>query len=224
MLENEPVTVYLCSRIAYDEYSSALAILSKLTMPYFVIPGNHDHREHFRTAFANQHYLPTTEALHYCVDDYPVRIIGLDSCLPNWHHGHIDAMGLRWLQFTLEQDPNKLTLVMMHHPPFVSGIPYMDDYRCRDTAPLASVLQAFSNVEAVLCGHVHRAMLRRWAVTVVCTCPSTTTEIALQLRPDASPQSYVGLSAYMLHLWHEAHGLVSHVSHIGTFRGPYPFA
>jgi urea transport system ATP-binding protein len=29
----------------------------------------------------------------------------------------------------------------------------------------------------VLCGHVHRQMVRRWAGTVVCSCPSTTTEI-----------------------------------------------
>ncbi len=89
---------------------------------------------------------------------------------------------------------------------------------------LAAVIAAAPNVEAVLCGHVHRAMLRRWAGTVVCACPSTTTEISLQLRPDAQPQSYLGPRACMLHLWDAANGLISHISYIGKFDGPYPFA
>jgi hypothetical protein len=79
-------------------------------------------------------------------------------------------------------------------------------------------------VELVLCGHVHRQMLRRWAGTVACTCPSTTTEIALQLHPLAHPRSYFGPRGCMRHLFQEEHGFVRHVSQIGKFTGPYPFA
>ena len=111
----------------------------------------------------------------------------------------------------------------MHHPPFVSGIPYLDEYRYVEAAPLESVLRSHSNIEAVLCGHVHRSMIRRWAGTVVVACPSTTTEIALQLRPEAEPLSYVGPPACLLHLWNPCHGLVSHTSYIGKYPGPYAF-
>jgi 3',5'-cyclic AMP phosphodiesterase CpdA len=111
----------------------------------------------------------------------------------------------------------------MHHPPFVSGIAYLDEYRYVETDPLESVLRCFSNIEAVLCGHVHRSMTRRWAGTVVAACPSTTTEIALQLNPEAEPQSYMGPPACLLHLWNQVHGLVSHTSYIGKYPGPYPF-
>lgn len=206
-----------------EEYAQAVALLSQLTIPYLVLPGNHDHREAFRIAFADHRYLPAHGPLHYCVDDYPVRIIALDSCVPGQHHGEVDAAGLQWLQRTLQADPHKPTLVLLHHPPFVSGIPYLDEYRYRDPAPLEAVLRSATNVEAVLCGHVHRPMVRRWAGTVVASCPSTTTEIALQLAPNAVPQSYIGPPACMLHLWQPTHGLVSHTSYIGQYPGPYPF-
>lgn len=87
-----------------------------------------------------------------------------------------------------------------------------------------TIIRSFSNIEAVLCGHVHRSMIRRWAGTVVIACPSTTTEIALQLHVDAPSQSYLAPPACMLHLWDPAQGLVSHLSHIGQFAGPFPFA
>ncbi|MGJ7528332.1 phosphodiesterase [Variovorax sp. GB1P17] len=207
-----------------EEYAEVRTRLARLEIPYLVIPGNHDHRENFRATFADHAYLPRTGALHYCIDDHPVRIVALDSCIPGLHHGGVDAEGLAWLQRTLATDRKKPTLLMLHHPPFMSGIPYMDAYRYMDTAPLEAIVRAFDNVERVLCGHVHRTMLRRWAGTVVCSCPSSTTEIALRLAPDAAPTSYKGRPGCMLHLWDEVHGMVSHVSHIGAMEGPYPFA
>lgn len=206
-----------------DEYSHAVELLDRLTIPFLVIPGNHDQRDNFRAAFAAHEYLPPQGPLHYCVDDHPVRILALDTCPQGKHHGHVDADGLAWLQSTLAANPHKPTLVLMHHPPFVSGIPYMDRYRYFDADPLAEVLRAHSNIEAVLCGHVHRAMVRRWAGTIVAACPSTTTEIALQLDPGAEPRSYLGPPACMLHLWDPQHGLVSHTSYIGAYPGPYHF-
>lgn len=208
-----------------DEYAMLRKLLAATRIPFLVIPGNHDHRENFRAAFhAQQPCLPKAGPMHWCVDDYPVRIIGLDSCPAGQHHGAIDEQGLAWLARVLAQDQRKPTLLLLHHPPFVSGIPYLDQYRYTDAQPLEEIVRRAPNIERVLCGHVHRTMLRRWAGTVVCSCPSTTTEIALQLAADAPPQSHVGPRGCMLHLWNEAHGMVSHVSNIGDFAGPYAFA
>lgn len=152
-----------------------------------------------------------------------MRIVVLDSTVPGAHHGRIDEYGIEWLKAALAADCEKPTLVVMHHPPFVSGIPYLDRYCCIETGPLEAVLRSFSNIEAVLCGHVHRAMARRWAGTVVLTCPSTATEIALQLDPAAETRSFMGPPACLLHLWEPGRGLVSHTSYIGAYPGPYPF-
>jgi Icc protein len=206
------------------EYDALRAILDGLPMPLLVIPGNHDDRGNLRKAFSDHTYLPRQGPLHYCVDDYPVRIIGLDSTVPGLHHGHIDTAGLEWLGATLSENPTKPTLLMLHHPPFSCGIPYMDEYRYFDGDAMGAVVKQFDNIEIVLCGHVHRSMLTRWANTVVSSCPSTATEIDLRLTPSAQPASHVGPRACMLHLWTERDGLVSHTSQIGDFDGPYPFA
>jgi 3',5'-cyclic-AMP phosphodiesterase len=59
---------------------------------------------------------------------------------------------------------------------------------------------------------------------LLCTSPSTATAIALQLRPDAKPASHVEPPACLLHHWRPGVGLVTHLSPIGAFPGPYPFA
>lgn len=207
-----------------EEYEHLRYMLSRLSIPLLVIPGNHDDRENLRTAFADHRYLPRRGPLHYCVDDHPVRIIGLDSTVPGSHHGHIDADGLAWLADTLASNRVKPTLLVLHHPPFTSGIDVMDQYRYVEGAQLRAVVERATNVEIVLCGHVHRSMVTRWANTVVCSCPSTATAIDLRLVASAPPSSHAAPRGCMLHLWDERHGLVSHTSQIGTFDGPYPFA
>jgi Icc protein len=207
-----------------EEYAMLREILAELPIPHLVIPGNHDDRENLRAAFHDHAYLPRQGPLHYCVDDHPVRIIGLDSTVSGAHHGHIDADGLAWLEGVMSSDTTKPTLLMLHHPPFVSGIRYMDQYRYFDADGLKAVVERFDNVEAVLCGHVHRSIQKRWANTVVAVCPSTVTEIDLGLAPDAAAASHTGPRAFMVHLWDENDGLVSHTCQIGHFDGPHRFA
>ena len=112
---------------------------------------------------------------------------------------------------------------MMHHPPIACGIPYLDKYMCRRPERIAAVIGRFANVERVLCGHVHRPILQRWAGTLLCSCPSTATQIALHLRPDAQPASFSEPPACLLHWWRDG-VMVTHTSYIGRFEGPYPFA
>jgi Icc protein len=206
-----------------DEYAMAVELLDALEIPWLVMPGNHDDRSAFRAAFEGHAYLPREGPLHFSVDAFPLRFVALDACVPGRHHAEVDAAALDWLRTTLEADRRTPTLLLMHHPPFACGIPYLDAYRCHDTEGLEAVLRGVDNVEAVLCGHVHRAMARRWAGTIVCACPSTTTEIALRLAPAAAPASYLGPPACLLHLWTPGQGVVSHTSHIGTYPGPFPF-
>lgn len=205
------------------EYAALRPILAALAVPYLVIPGNHDEREACRRAFTDHAYLPRTGPMHYAVEHYPVRVIAFDSTVPGLHHGEADAAGLLWLEETLARDRARPAVVIMHHPPFACGIPYLDKYRLMRPDPLAEVLSRFDHVERVLCGHVHRPIQMRWGGTMVCACPSSATQIALRLRPDAKPASYLEPPACLLHLW-TPQGMVTHTSYIGGFAGPYPFA
>ncbi len=208
------------------EYAMARALLAELQIPWLVIPGNHDDRAAFRAAFADQPYLPRADGpLHYVVDDRgPVRIVALDITIPGQHHGLVDGPAIAWLDEVLSAAPNRPTILMLHQPPFATGIPYMDPYWCEGGEALAVLIRRFPNVERITCGHVHRFMQLRFGGTALCTAPSTTTTIALQLQPNAKPASYLEPPAFLLHHWNPGTGLITHHCPIGTFPGPYPFA
>lgn len=207
------------------EYAMLSRLLASVTIPVLAIPGNHDEHEAFRAAFAGQSWLPANGPINYVVGDRgPVRIVAFDATLPGLHHGLVSEEGAAWLDGVLAAGPSRPTIVMMHQPPFDSGIPYMDPYSCREGHRLADVLARHPQVERLLCGHVHRVMQMRFGGTTLCTAPSTTTAIALQLRPDAKPASHIEPPAMLLHHWQAGTGLITHVVPIGTFPGPYPFA
>jgi 3',5'-cyclic-AMP phosphodiesterase len=207
------------------EYTVAREILSHLRTPFLVIPGNHDEREAFRESFSDHDYLPKAGPLHFVSGGYgPVRIIALDVTLPGLHHGIVDNFAAEWLDRTLAFEPERPTIIMMHQPPFACGIPYVDAYRCRQEVTLAEVVSRYPAVERIVCGHVHRVMQLRFAGTLLCTAPSTTTAIALQLSEDAKPASFIEPPGLLLHQWRLGTGLVTHLMPIGSFPGPMPFA
>ena len=80
---------------------------------------------------------------------------------------------------------------------------------------------AIRQVERILCGHLHRAIDRRFAGTVAGTAPSTAHQIRLDLRPEAPLSFIFEPPGYQLHLWRDG-GLVSHTAVFGDWPGPYP--
>lgn len=205
------------------EYRALRPLLAALGPPCLLMPGNHDDRQTLVRCFPEHAYLPSRGAKHYVVDRMPLRIVALDTTVPGDHHGEVDDAGLAWLDDALAGAEGRPTLVLMHHPPIACGIPYLDKYMCRRPERIAAVVGRHANVERVLCGHVHRPILQRWAGTLLVSCPSTATQIALNLRPDAAPASFCEPPACLLHRWHDG-VLVTHTSYIGRFDGPFPFA
>ena len=208
-----------------EEYAFAREMLADIRPPLLMIPGNHDAREAMRAAFPDHTYFSRSGPLHFVADELGrVRIIGLDITVPGLHHGDFDDAAAAWFDSVLAREPDRPTIVMMHQPPFVSGIPYIDKYNCRGGERLAAVIARYPAIERIVCGHIHRFMQIRFGGKMLCTAPSTTTAIALRLDPDATPASYVEPPAFLLHHWTSATGLITHLVPIGTFRGPLPFA
>jgi 3',5'-cyclic-AMP phosphodiesterase len=205
------------------EYARLRAILDGLAMPLYVIPGNHDAREPLARAFADRGYLPQGGGfLHYTVEDWPVRLIGLDTHVPGAPGGLLCAERLAWLDARLGEGSERPTVVFMHHPPFVTGMRAMDAMGLEGKAELAAVIGGHPQVERVLCGHVHRPMTRRFGGTVATTCPATAHQLALDLAAEPRLAVVMEPPACMLHLWlGPDEGLVSHVSVIGDERPPF---
>jgi Icc protein len=208
-----------------DEYGLLRELLSPLTMPLFLAPGNHDERDALRASFAEHAYLRQwSPFVQYAIDDFPVRLVVLDSLVPRNGGGTLCGERLGWLDRTLAARPDTPTVVALHHPPFTTGIGHMDKVALDQSSVdgLADVVGRHRQVERVIAGHLHRPITARFASTVASTCPSPAHQVALDIAPNAKDDYILEPPAYQLHWWSGSQ-LVSHTAYIGEFDGPYPF-
>ena len=204
------------------EYEHLKSILAPLRTPILAIPGNHDAREAMREALAAEGYLPAHGFLHYAVEQGPLRFVGLDTLVPGQGGGELGAERLAWLDATLSLKPDVPTLVLMHHPPFLTGIAHMDRIGLQGREGFAAVMRRHDQVEAILCGHVHRPMHARVGGRPAMISPSPAHQVALDLRPEGPSAFRLEPPGYMLHRWQNRH-LVSHTAVLGDWPGPFPF-
>ena len=209
-----------------EEYRHLRSLLAPLAIPCYLMIGNHDEPEALREVFADHAYLHTGDTcLQYAVDMGPLRLIALDSRTPGASSGMLDDTRLGWLEAQLEAARAQPVVVALHHPPFLSGIGHMDRQRLDATssAKLAGIIRRFENVERVICGHVHRPIVTRFAGTIAMSVPSPAHQVALDLRDSAPSAFRLEPPAFALHQYTSEAGLVSHHAYVDEGAGPYPF-
>jgi 3',5'-cyclic-AMP phosphodiesterase len=207
-----------------EEFAIAAELLGRLPMPVYVTPGNHDRRETLRSAFASPGYLPKTGPLNFVIAAPPVRVIALDSLVEGESFGVLSEPTLDFLEESLSAGLQTPTIVMLHHPPALSGIGHMDEIRLLGGAErLEAILRRHPTVERVLCGHHHRAIQHRFGGTICQIAPSVAHQVALDLTPDAPSQFVLEPPAMLVHLWIDGVGLVTHLAPIARAPGPFPF-
>ncbi|HEY1327748.1 MAG TPA: phosphodiesterase [Casimicrobiaceae bacterium] len=204
-----------------EEYAEIADALAALPMAAYVIPGNHDRREVMRDSLAPTHRYLTQDSrfLHYLVDDFPVRLIALDTVVPGSHNGEICAQREAWLERTLARGNGKPALIFMHHPPFRTGVAAMDAMMCRTSDSFRTLIEQHPNIERVVAGHYHRPIVVRWAGTIGFVAPSTAHQVALDLRETEPTRLVMEPPGLALHVHREGIGIASHVVPIGDF-GP----
>jgi 3',5'-cyclic AMP phosphodiesterase CpdA len=198
------------------EYARLREILSALRPPLYVIPGNHDDREAMRRAFAVEGYLPRKGFLQYTVDDWPVRLVGLDTHVLGESGGTLCEERIAWLAARLAEMPERPTVVFMHHPPFRTGLALMDSIGLRGAEELNRVVSAHKQVRQIISGHIHRPIATVFAGTLATVSPSTAHQAALDLARAPRLAAVMEPPATTLLYWDEESGeLVHHLSYIG---------
>jgi Icc protein len=218
------ITGDLVDQGSYEEYVHLIEILSLLKHPKLIVPGNHDDRCVMQEVFEGLLVKPNPGFWQFCYKgtDWPIRVIGLDTVDIGQSSGWLCNERLEWLSAVLEKDQHTPTLIMMHHPPFITGIGHMDDIGLKGRDAFADIVRRHSNIELITCGHLHRNIRSTVGGRSVMTGHSTAHTVQLDIAADAAAMFKMEPPGYLLHYWN-GESLVTHHAVIGDFDGPHPF-
>jgi 3',5'-cyclic-AMP phosphodiesterase len=207
-----------------QEYEHLAQLLAPLTMPVYLLPGNHDDRDQLRRSFPQHAYLGSGGFVQYTVDIGGLRLIALDTQEAGQSHGGLCEARLDWLEAQLQCSSHLPVVVAMHHPPFETLIGHMDKIGLLSGAPeLEAIVARHPNVERVICGHLHRAIDVRFGGTIASTSPAPAHQVALDLHREAPSRWMLEPPAFRLCALDQAGRIVTHLAASGEFEGPYPF-
>ncbi len=148
-----------------EYYAGCFDILSTLSAPYVVISGNHDRSSDLISAL--RQYVPShpqpaynLAKLNYVEDNFPVRIIGLDSFKHNVGGGELTAKDFAWLRHALEDNSEcKPVVILVHQYTLPTGSGFFDAHQASWYKEFNQIVSEHADtVKLVLCGHLHNSV------------------------------------------------------------------
>ncbi len=161
-----------------EAYQALREALAALRLPYRLLIGNHDDRDHFQSAFPeaprDEHGFVQTVVASGAGD-----IVLLDTHEPGQASGSFCAQRQAWLRARLAEAVRPVT-IFMHHPPLDIGIPSLDRIGLVDKQGFAEVVTGVgpgagpgagpgvgpgagaAGIRHIFFGHVHRPVSGSW--------------------------------------------------------------
>jgi len=184
----------------YIEYARLREALVGVGISVLPVVGNHDSRVELRRAFGDDVDLSGADGfIQYAVDLGGLRLVVLDTVTTGSDEPSFCNVRAEWLERALAES-NAPTLLAMHHPPFASGIEWLEPQDPTWAAPLFGILEGAPHVVRIIAGHVHRAIHGTVQGIPVSTAPST----AHQVFPDFAgrpPLLSTEAPGFQLHRW-----------------------
>jgi 3',5'-cyclic AMP phosphodiesterase CpdA len=198
----------------YEVLADALALLRVRVLP---LPGNHDDRALIRETFPA---VPWADADHasWVAQVDGVRLVGLDSIRPGEPGAAYDSPREDWLRAQLATRFAGPTILAVHHPPFITGIEWMDTAGFIGLDRLAATLTDHP-VDRVVCGHMHRPITSTIAGIPTQVGVSTAESVALDLSEGGRPAVIRDPAGYLVHRI-DGHDIVTHTRYIATGEQP----
>lgn len=206
-----------------ESYRIVRGELERLGLPILAIPGNHDRRETFRAAFPGPPGSTPGHRIDWAADAGEIRIVGLDSLVESEAGGALATESLDFLADAVEGAGARPVLVAVHHPPFATGIAFMDRIGLRAPEALAAVLARARGPVRIVAGHVHGAIVGTLGGQVAVTAPGVASAFPADYRPEAPAGFFAGPRGFMAHGWEEGEGFRSACGSLEEHAGPYPF-
>ena len=148
----------------FHDYQPVFQMLDTLNMPYLCATGNHDVSEALISALARfcpHHPKPLLpNKLDYICDDFPLKIITLDSFKANVPGGEISNSQFEFLIRELE-NTDKPIIIMIHQFTLNAGLFFFDK---QNSAPcyqtFNQIIYRYQNkIKLVACGHLHNSLI-----------------------------------------------------------------
>jgi Icc protein len=183
-LEGKPSFVVVTGDCSADgteaSYLRLAGKLQRLGAPIYYLPGNHDDPARMARLLAGNNIAAGDKLTQdFEVDGW--RFLLLDSTVPGQDWGALGKDQIEWLRAALSRQPDKPTMVIVHHNPVPVGSSWLDTMTIADADALLGVLDASPQVRAVLYGHVHQEKADARGRTRYLSAPST----FFQFKPKA---------------------------------------
>lgn len=163
----------IAQEASWITYQRFLNYTCRLNAPHFLTRGNHDLEQPFHDIL-NDNKVPAEIIIEtWCC-------ILLNSSVLNHVDGYLDENTLQYLQAALQRHQDKFILIALHHNPIAVGSAWLDQHMLKNSELLFSLIEAHSNVKAVIHGHVHQEFHHRKAGIDYIACPAT----SLQFKPN----------------------------------------
>jgi 3',5'-cyclic AMP phosphodiesterase CpdA len=190
-----------------EDYAAAASLLATAHAPVYVAPGNRDDRENLRHCLARWVPAADTGVLDYAVENFPMRLIAVDTTTSDSNKGDFSPERDRGLTALIEAGDERPIAVFMHHPPVTVtvGPDPLNFVSPEAMGILQRSLERSRRVVAVFCGHVHRSTWGRIGHIPVMVAPSTATT----LRKGDYPPQMQSQPVYHLHRLNSAGELVT---------------
>ncbi len=218
------------------EMAVLASLLEPLRIPLLPLVGNHDRKDTFAAQFDMAWASPTN--LSWALDVGPVRLIGLDTMINQpdrhtlelkdvKHGGEFDDERAEWLTGQLADAGSKPVVIAMHHPPFASGIHWMDKNGLHEKDRFTDIVATSdAAIIRILCGHLHRSIVTTVGGVVASTGVSTVQHVELDFDDNAPVRVVLDDPGYHLHNFEAetnapgGYRCVSHVRHFDTGHQP----
>ena len=195
--------------------------MEPLELPYRAVSGNHDDVAGMRACFSDQSWMPPKGPINWAFDFGDLALIGLDSSVAGYAHGHLSDATLSFLATTLDAQEGQPTIVTMHHPPVLTGIEKMDIQNLRDSRQLKAILSGYTGELRLTCGHIHRNIVAPFGNVICHIAPGVSHAVTMDLREGAPNCLTKEPGGFLLH--EIRGGIMSHHIPVGHYPGPFLF-
>jgi len=150
-----PDLIFLTGDLSQDgsevSYLRLIEHLSKLNIPCYVLPGNHD------TPKALSHAFNEGQVLYRPFVHHQQWLFAfLDSETPGEEGGTLKEEEITRLSQEIERHPDKKVLICLHHQLIPVGSQWLDTMTVANPDSLLKLIRTHTNIAGIIHGHVHQ--------------------------------------------------------------------